>query len=104
MYDINREMYEKVGFNYSTDRPDIRELLEQARDITKKEAMVLYRMARRAEAHGCSTDLVEAIREEARFLDNSHYPQFLFNPFEVWHFAFHYPNNRNRYKPEPEWW
>ena len=44
--------------------------LYQLRAMVEKEATKLYRLAWRAQAHGCKPETVAAIREEARFLES----------------------------------
>lgn len=41
---------------------------EQLKEMAEREATKLFRLARRAKAHGCKTETVEAIRNEARWL------------------------------------
>lgn len=51
----------------------------QLKEMAEKEANRLWRIARRALKHGCSQQLVNAIREEARWLHDtgSAYPDRL---------------------------
>lgn len=37
-------------------------------EMAKEEATKLWRLARRAKSHGCSAELVKAIRDEANWL------------------------------------
>ena len=41
----------------------LRKIREQLVEIAEQEATKLFRLARRAETHGCSNETVEAIRE-----------------------------------------
>lgn len=63
---------------------DIRWELEH---IQRDESMRLYRLARRAAAHGCSSALVEDIRNEGRKIASMNCEDLL-NPFMFWKFAF----------------
>lgn len=67
---------------------EIIEIRARLEEISEKEAMKLYRMARRLQKHGGSSETVEKIREEANELHMNHYPENLMNPFKVWKFAF----------------
>lgn len=67
---------------------EIREIRARLEEISEKEAMKLYRMARRLQKHGGSSETVAKIREEANELHMNHYPENLMNPFKVWKFAF----------------
>ena len=67
---------------------EIREIMTQLEEISEKEAMKLYRMARRLQKHGGSSETVAAIREEANELHLNYYPQNLIDPFKTWKFAF----------------
>ena len=44
----------------------LRKIREQLVEIAEQEATKLFRLARRAETHGCSNETVEAIRGEVR--------------------------------------
>lgn len=44
------------------------EIREELQEMAEKEAMKLWRIARKAKKHGCSTKTVQAIREEAHWL------------------------------------
>lgn len=57
-------------------------------EIANCEAMKLYRMARKLQAHGGSIETVSAIREEANRLYNTGYPERLLNNFTLWKYAF----------------
>lgn len=66
----------------------LREIREQLEEIAEQEATKLFRLARRAEVHGCSNETVETIREEARELYRTGYTERLLDPCKVWRFAF----------------
>lgn len=63
----------------------IRERLEE---IAENEATKLFRLARRAKTHGCSNETIEEIRNEARELHMTGYPERLLDPFRTWKYAF----------------
>lgn len=65
----------------------LREIREQLEEIAEQEATKLFRLARRAETHGCSNEMVAAIREEARELYMNG-PERLLDPCKIWKFAF----------------
>lgn len=67
---------------------EIREIRARLEEISEKEAMKLYRMARRLQKKGGSSETVAKIREEANELHMNHYPENLMNPFKIWKFAF----------------
>lgn len=66
----------------------LRKIREQLVEIAEQEATKLFRLARRAETHGCSNETVEAIREEARELYMTGYTEGLLDPCKIWKFAF----------------
>lgn len=66
----------------------LRKIREQLAEIAEQEATKLYRLAWKAKAHGCSNETVEAIRDEARELHLTGYPERLLDPCKVWQFAF----------------
>lgn len=66
----------------------LRKIREELEEIAEQEATKLYRLAWRAKAHGCSNETVEAIRNEARELHMTGYPERLLDPFKTWNFAF----------------
>lgn len=47
---------------------ELRKIREQLKAMAETEATKLYRLAWRAEAHGCKRETITAIREEARWL------------------------------------
>lgn len=47
---------------------ELRKIRNKLVEIAEKEAMRLFRLARRAKAHECKPETVEAIRNEARWL------------------------------------
>ena len=59
----------------------------ELQEIAKAEAVRLWRMARRMQAHGVSLETVSAVRNEASDLYNNN-PAWLLDPFKVWRFAF----------------
>lgn len=63
------------------------EITQQIENIRDQESIRLFRMARRAAAHGCSERMVTMIREEAWHLRRMA-PDGLLNPFQRWEFAF----------------
>lgn len=67
---------------------EIIEITARLEEISEKEAMKLYRMARRLQKHGGNVETVRKIREEANELHLNYYPQNLLDPFKVWEFAF----------------
>lgn len=46
----------------------VNEIRDELKEMAEKEAMRLWRLARKAEKKGCSTALVREIREEASWL------------------------------------
>lgn len=65
----------------------LRTVYYELEDIAKREQMKLFRMARRAQAHGCARELVADIRNEAWGLTNCRIGDLL-NPFRVYKYAF----------------
>lgn len=59
--------------NGEAGRKDAKALVGSVKELLKvmaeDESMRLFRLARRAEKHGCSAQLVNAIREEGRWLN-----------------------------------
>ena len=47
---------------------ELKEIRYKLIEIAEQEAMKLFRLARRAKAHECKLETVEAIRNEARWL------------------------------------
>lgn len=70
------------------DVKELRSMRRHLEEIAENEATKLYRMARRALAHGCNLELVHEIREEAHQLHNTGYPERLLDPFITWKYAF----------------
>lgn len=66
----------------------LRKIREELEEIAEQEATKLFRLAWRAKAHGCSNETVEAIRNEARELHMTGYPERLLDPFKTWKYAF----------------
>lgn len=54
-----------------TRRKRLEEIREELIEMAEEEAQFLWRMARKAGEHGCSTDLVRKIREEANWCHNT---------------------------------
>lgn len=50
---------------------EIIKIRDQLTEKIRKESMRLFRLAWKAEQHGCSKTLVEEIRNEARWLDTT---------------------------------
>lgn len=75
-----------IGYNHM--RPDIRAIREELCQIAEAEATRLYRLAWRMERHGCSAASIAKVREEARELHMTGYPERLLDPFRVWQYAF----------------
>lgn len=50
-----------------TRRQKLESIRQELIDMANEEAMFLFRMARKAEKHGCSCETVQKIREEARW-------------------------------------
>lgn len=63
------------------------EIRRELEVIQSKEAYKIYRLARRAAAHGCNERLVMEIREEGCRLCRMA-PEQLLWPFETWKYAF----------------
>lgn len=63
------------------------EIINELDDIRNREAIRLWRLARRAAAHGCSDVLVSEIREEGWKVWRIDVGDLL-NPFIVWRWAF----------------
>lgn len=101
MTELNKKLTYSVGFNYSCDHREISSLCYELKMLMEKEATTLYRMARKADKHGCSKELTEAIRTEARYLHSGDI-EYIVNPFAVWHFAFYQADERRR-PSEPDW-
>lgn len=66
----------------------LRKIREELGEIAEQEATKLYRLARRAKVHGCRNEMVEAIRNEARELHMTGYPERLLDPDKTWKYAF----------------
>lgn len=65
-----------------------REMRYELVDMAKAEAYRLWRLARKANEHGCSNELVAAIREEANWLHTTgrSYPERLLG----WQFQYEF--------------
>lgn len=66
----------------------LREIQNELYEIAEKEAMKLFRLARRCEEHGVSANIIVDIRNEAFELHNTGYPERLLDPFKTWKYAF----------------
>ena len=66
------------------------EMINQLNIIAEREAMKVWRMARRAEKRGVSPEVVNEIREEGHILYNTMtaYPERLLETTRVWKYAF----------------
>ena len=69
-------------------RRDLAEIRNTLTEISEKEATYLYRLAWRMQDHGCSKEAIDQVREEARLLHLSGYPERLLDPFREWKYAF----------------
>ena len=69
-------------------RRDLRQIKEQLEQIAEREATYLYRLAWRMQAHGCNPVHIAKVREEARQLHMTAYPERLIDPFVTWEYAF----------------
>lgn len=67
---------------------ELTRIRERLKEIAENEATKLFRLARRAKAHGCSNETIEEIRNEARELHMTGYPERLLDPFRTWKYAF----------------
>lgn len=70
---------------------ELRQIREQLQETAKAEAVRVWRLARRMEAHGCNPDSISRARAEGCELYDtmgSGYPERLLNPFKVWEYAF----------------
>ncbi|MGN0398841.1 MAG: hypothetical protein ACI4EO_01820 [Blautia sp.] len=65
-----------------TRRKMLEQITYELEEIAEKEAMFLFRTARRAEKHGCSWELIEGLREEGFWLHDTAaaYPDRLVHP------------------------
>lgn len=72
------------------DVADLYEINRKLEEIMEAEATKLYRLAWRAERHGCSRELINEIREEARLLHRvgGMRTEFILDPFRYWKYAF----------------
>lgn len=69
-------------------RKDLQEIRYQLQEIAEREATMLFRQARRMEAHKVSAEMITKCREEAMSLHTTGYPERLLDPFKAWEFAF----------------
>lgn len=47
---------------------ELEEIRQRLKEMAEQETSRLFRLARRAKVHGCKTETVEGIRNEARWL------------------------------------
>jgi len=78
----------QVVFVRSNMRSDLRSIRSQLVEIAEKEAMYLYRLAWRMEAHNCKPESIAKVREEARQLHMTGYPERLIEDYSHWEYAF----------------
>lgn len=57
-------------------------------EMAEQESLELFRLARKAEKHGCSPELIAEIREEAFMLHNCNNLASLIDDFYYWKYAF----------------
>lgn len=70
---------------------DVQQAYYVLRETARRESIVLWRIAPRAIAHGCSESLVSAIREEGWDIYRAESnPENLLNPFRVYKYAFRF--------------
>ena len=69
------------------DSKRLRAVYYELEDLAKQEQMRLFRLARRAQAHGCTRELVAEIRNEAWSLTSCRVGDLL-NPFRMYKYAF----------------
>lgn len=67
---------------------ELMRIRERLKEIAENEAIKLFRLARRAKTHGCRNETIEEIRNEARELHMTGYPERLLDPFRTWKYAF----------------
>lgn len=65
----------------------INDIRNELRSIADAEATKLWRLARRAQEHGCSALVVRLIRAEGTQLSRMN-PEDILNPFIYWAYAF----------------
>ena len=82
------EDYINVLFVRSAMRSDLRAIRSQLCEIAEKEAMYLFRLARKMQKRGCKAESVQACREEAYALHMTGYPENLLRSDIVWKYAF----------------
>lgn len=79
-----------VVFVRTSIRSDLLRIRDELREIAEKEAICLFRLARRMKAHGCSAESITAVREEAWLLQKTmrSYPERLIEDNTRWKYAF----------------
>ena len=83
-----RVLHGVKNMEYIPDEQGLSNMRNQLCERADREAAKLFRLAWRAQAHGCRPKTVEQIREEARELHMTGYPERLLDPFRKWKFAF----------------
>lgn len=72
------------------NRQTVIDIRNDLRELLNKEAMRLYRQARRMQSHKVKAEEVTKCREEANELYNTGYPERVLDPFKAWDYAFRY--------------
>lgn len=67
---------------------ELKNIKNQLKEISEKESMKLFRIARRLEKHGGSSETILEIRNEAFELHDTAYPERLIDDRKIWKFAF----------------
>lgn len=70
---------------------ELRAIRGNLQDMAKAEAINVWRLARRMEAHGCDPENIRKAREEGSELYDTMgcgYPERLLDPFRTWNYAF----------------
>ena len=69
-------------------RKDLQDLRDRLQDLAEAEATYLYRLAWRMERHNCNPENIRKVREEARCLHMTGYPERLVTFEEHYHFEY----------------
>ena len=77
-----------VRFVWSERRSDLQRIRNELKEIAEKEATYLYRLAWRMTKHGCKPESIVKVREEARALHMTGYPERLVDSETRWVYAF----------------
>ena len=69
---------------------ELRKIRQNLIEKSEKEATKLYRLAWKAQAHGCKRETIYQIREEARWLHETGtaYPERIISPYTQFKYAF----------------